>query len=68
MKEIFNYCKLRRKYNKLSLEYESLQKSVKNKCFETLLNKIGEPEEIKRLKRINRKLREQIKELKKVED
>lgn len=63
---ISEYLKLKRKYNKLQLEYDTLKEEVKSKCFETLLEKIGEPITIKRLKEENKRLRIKLKEYKRV--
>lgn len=63
---ISEYLKLRKKYNKLQLEYDTLKEEVKNKCFETILEKIGEPITIKRLKEENKRLRIKLKEYKRV--
>lgn len=61
---ISEYLKLKRKYNKLQLEYDTLKEEIKSKCFETLLEKIGEPITIKRLKEENKRLRIKLKEYK----
>lgn len=61
---ISEYLKLKRKYNKLQLEYDALKEEIKSKCFETLLEKIGEPIMIKRLKEENKRLRIKLKEYK----
>lgn len=63
---IIEYLKLKRKYNKLQLEYDTLKEEVKNKCFETILEKIGEPIMIKRLREENKRLRIKLKEYKRV--
>ena len=63
---MFDYIKLRKKYNTLEMEYEVLKEYVKNKCFDELISKIGEPLELKRLRKENRTLRTKIKELKKI--
>lgn len=63
---MFDYIKLRKKYNTLETEYEILKEYVKNKCFDEILSKIGEPLEIKRLRSENRRLRIKNKELKKM--
>ena len=56
--------KLKRQYNKLETEHEVLKEYVKNNCFNKLIEKIGEPEENKRLKDENKRLRLKIKDLK----
>lgn len=63
---MFDYIRLRKKYNTLETEYEILKEYVKNKCFDEILSKIGEPLEIKRLRSENRRLRIKNKELKKM--
>lgn len=63
---IIEYLKLKRKYNKLQLEYDTLKEEVKNKCFETILEKVGEPITIKRLREENKRLRIKLKEYKRV--
>ena len=63
---MFDYIKLRKKYNTLEMEYEVLKEYVKNKCFDELISKIGETLELKRLRKENRTLRTKIKELKKI--
>lgn len=63
---MFDYLKLKKKYNTLETEYEVLKEYVKNKCFDEIISKIGEPLEIKRLRSENRNLRLKNKELKKM--
>lgn len=63
--KIKRYFTLLREYNAVSLKYEVLKEQVKNDLFKETINKIGEPEENKRLKKENRRLRKVIKELKK---
>ena len=63
---MFDYIKLRKKYNTLETEYEILKEYVKDKCFDEILSKIGEPLEIKRLRSENRRLRIKNKELKRM--
>lgn len=64
IENISRYVKLLRKYNKLETEYETLKEEVKNDCFRILLDKIGEPLELKRLRGENRRLRTINKNLK----
>ncbi len=59
------YIKLLRKYNKLETEYEVLREYTKEHCFDKLIDKLGEPLEIKRLREENKRLRIKVKELKK---
>ena len=58
------YIKLLRKYNKLESDYEILREYTKEQCFNKLIEKIGEPLEIKRLREENKMLRIRIKNLK----
>lgn len=64
IENISRYVKLLRKYNKLETEYETLKEEVKDECFKKILEKIGEPLEIKRLREENKRLRIKVKELK----
>lgn len=63
---ISKYFKLLKKYNKLELQYETLKAEVKEECFKTILEKIGEPIEMKRLREENKRLRIKLKEYKRV--
>jgi cell division septum initiation protein DivIVA len=65
IQNISRYVKLLRKYNKLETEYETLKEEVKDGCFKIILEKIGEPDELKRLRNENRRLRLKVKDLKK---
>ncbi len=65
IEELTRYIKLLRKYNALKLDYDMLREQTKNRCFDKLLDKIGEPEEIKRLRKENKRLRIKVKDLKK---
>lgn len=61
---MFNYFKLLKKYNTLETKYESLKSDVEEDCFNKLLDKLGEPLEIKRLREENKRLRIKLKDLK----
>jgi len=61
---MFKYLKLLRKYNALELKYETLQELVKEDCFNKIINKLGEPETIKRLREENKRLRIKLKDFK----
>ena len=61
---MFDYFKLLRKYNTLESKYESLKSDIKEDCFNKILNKLGEPLEIARLRDENKRLRIKIKEFK----
>lgn len=63
--KLTRYVKLLQKYNRLETEYQVLKEYVKEECFEKLINKIGEPLELKRLREENKRLRIKLKELKK---
>jgi len=63
--KLTRYIKLLRKYNRLETEYQVLKEYVKEECFERLIDKIGEPLELKRLREENKRLRIKLKELKK---
>jgi len=63
--KLTRYIKLLQKYNRLETEYQVLKEYVKEECFERLIDKIGEPLELKRLREENKRLRIKLKELKK---
>ena len=62
---MFDYFKLLRKYNRLQLKYDTLVLDIKDDCFNRIINKLGEPLELKRLREENKRLRIKNKELKK---
>ena len=62
--KLTRYIKLLRKYNKLETEYEVLREYTKEHCFDKLMDKMGEPLEVKRLREENKRLRIKVKELK----
>ena len=62
---MFDYFKLLRKYNRLQLKYDTLVFDIKDDCFNRIINKLGEPLELKRLREENKRLRIKNKELKK---
>ena len=64
MRKIFDYLKLLRKYNTLENKYETLVQNVKSELYKDFMAKLGEPLEIKRLRKETAKFRRQIKELK----
>ena len=64
IEKVSSYIKLLRKYNKLETEYNVLKEDVKNDCFTRLIEKLGEPLELERLREENKKLRLKNKELK----
>ena len=50
MWKIKSYFELLKKANTYELKYNSLKEQVKEDTFKNLMNKLGEPEEIKRLR------------------
>ena len=62
--KLTRYIRLLRKYNKLETEYEVLREYTKEHCFDKLMDKMGEPLEVKRLREENKRLRIKVKELK----
>ncbi len=64
IEKVSSYIKLLRKYNKLETEYNVLKEDVKNECFTKIIDKLGEPLELERLREENKKLRIKNKELK----
>ena len=59
---MFDYFKLLRKYNTLESKYESLKSDIKEDCFNKIINKLGEPLEIKRLREENKRLNKSLEE------
>ena len=64
IEKVTRYIRLLRKYNSLETEYEVLQEYVKENSFNKLIEKIGEPEKVKKLEEDNKRLRLKIKEYK----
>jgi len=62
------YVALLKKYNMLENKYQVLKEYTKNHCFDKLIDKIGEPLEIKRLKEENKRLRIKLKKTKEMYD
>ena len=62
MWKIKSYFELLKKANTYELKYNSLKEQVKEDTFKNLMNKLGETEEIKRLRAENRRLRIKLKE------
>lgn len=56
--------KLRKRINTLELENESLKETIKEELYRTFMEKLGEPQEIERLRNDNKALRKKIKTLK----
>ena len=64
IEKVTRYIKLLRKYNTLETEYEVLRDYVKENSFNKLIEKIGEPDRVKKLEEDNKRLRLKIKEYK----
>ena len=70
--EIFNdskeptKMKLRKRINTLELENEVLKNAIKDELYKIFMKKLAEPEEAKRYKEDNIRLRKQIKVLKQI--
>lgn len=62
MWKIKSYFELLKKANTYELKYNSLKEQVKEDTFNNLMNKLGEPEEIKKLRAENKRLRIKLKE------
>ena len=58
--------KLRKRINTLELENEVLKNAIKDELYKIFMKKLAEPEEAKRYKEDNIKLRKQIKVLKQI--
>ncbi|MFR5903643.1 MAG: hypothetical protein ACLUGB_01970 [Bacilli bacterium] len=55
--------KLKIQNNGLKSQNESLKSTIQDELYKTFMNKLGEPQEIERLKKENRNLRKKVKEL-----
>ena len=62
MWKIKSYFELLKKANTYELKYNSLKEQVKEDTFKNLMNKLGEPDEINRLRAENKRLRIKLKE------
>ena len=56
----------RKKINTLENENETLRNTIKDELYKEFMKKLGEPLEIARLRKENKKLRKQKKELQKI--
>lgn len=61
---IFDNYKLKGKINDLENENNTLREIMKDELWKAFINKLGEPEEIERLRTENKRLRAKINELK----
>ena len=60
----YRYLKLLKKYNSVSLKYETLQNEVKEEVFKKMLEQVNVPLTLDQLKRENKQLRQKVKVLK----
>ena len=63
---LFNYFRLKRKYNSLLIKYEALKQSVQDGLFEVVYKKINDDAGVDKLKQENKYLRKQLKTLKEI--
>ena len=56
----------RKKINTLENENETLRNAIKNELYKEFMKRLGEPLEVSRLKRENKRLRKQKKELQEI--
>ena len=56
----------KRKINTLQLENETLKSAIKDELYKEFMKKLGEPLEISRLRKENKRLRKQKKELQEI--
>ena len=61
---MFDYIKLRKKYNTLENKYETLKSAVEDDLFKKMMDKLCSPVEIERLRLENKNLRTKLKESK----
>lgn len=65
MKQILDYWKLKRENNTLKLKCETLEEIIKSELYKEFMKKLGEPDELERLRNENKNLRKKHKEGKK---
>lgn len=58
--------KMRKRINSLEIENETLKNTIKDELYKIFMKKLAEPEEAKRYKEDNIRLRKQIKVLKQI--
>lgn len=58
--------KQRKKINKLEIELEALKLSVKDELYKEFIQKLGEPTEMERLRKDNKRLRLKNRELREI--
>lgn len=56
----------RKKINTLENENETLRNAIKDELYKEFMKRLGEPSEVSRLKRENKRLRKQKKELQEI--
>ena len=60
------WIKQQRQINTLKLEVETLKNSMKEEIYKEFIKKLGEPVEAERLRKENKRLRQQVKSLKEI--
>ena len=66
MKLIKKVIEQRKKINTLENENETLRNTIKDELYKEVMKRLGEPLEVSRLKRENKRLRKQKKELQEI--
>ena len=66
MSLIKKVIKKRKKINTLENENETLKNTIKDELYKEFMKRLGEPLEVSRLKRENKRLRKQKKELQEI--
>lgn len=64
---MFNIIKLQQRINTLENENETLKNVIKDELYKEFMKKLAEPMEVERLRKENKKLRLQIKNLRRKE-
>ncbi len=65
--KIIGFCdKKQRRINTLELQVETLENIIKDELYKEFMAKLGEPAEIQRVKKENKRLRLQVKSLKEI--
>lgn len=65
MGKIFNYARLRIKYNTLKLKYNNLKEDSKNKYFNKIIKVLDNESQLDKFRNENRALRKEITKLRK---
>ena len=61
---LFDNYKLKERLNTLENENDTLREIIKDEMWKAFIDKLGEPETMKRLRSENKRLREKVNELK----